>query len=185
MLIVLSELLLPGNLNTAYAQTADKTPACNWEDHPATISRTPAADQGNSFGHLEQFARSEDNPSAHEGPVYAAARKLNYRPDFFASNLRARRAFAVGVITAEIAMLTAPSSSAGSKRCSPATSTSLLPRRTGVIFTIWISTLPFCYPGGSKESSPPIRSWNIPCRYQPCASRAPSSQGRNEHHARP
>jgi len=41
-------------------------------------------------------------PERTKDRVRAAARKLNYRPDFFASNLRARRAFAVGVITAEI-----------------------------------------------------------------------------------
>jgi DNA-binding LacI/PurR family transcriptional regulator len=34
--------------------------------------------------------------------VLAAARELNYRPDFFASNLRAKRTFAIGVITVEI-----------------------------------------------------------------------------------
>jgi len=162
-----------------------KTPACNWEDHPATISRTPAADQGNSFGHLEQFARSEDNPQRTKDRVYAAARKLNYRPISLPA-ICAQGALLPSVSSLrKLAMLTAPSSSAGSKRCSPATSTSLLPATHRRDLHNLISTLPFCYPGGSKESSPPIRSWNIPCRYQPCASRAPSSQGRNEHHARP
>lgn len=41
-------------------------------------------------------------PQRTKDRVCAAAQKLNYRPDFFASNLRARRAFVVGVVTAEI-----------------------------------------------------------------------------------
>jgi DNA-binding LacI/PurR family transcriptional regulator len=41
-------------------------------------------------------------PQRTKDRVFAAARDLNYRPNFFARNLRAKRTFAIGVITEEI-----------------------------------------------------------------------------------
>jgi len=51
---------------------------------------------------LNESAVAKTIPQRTKDRVLAAARDLNYRPNFFARNLRAKRTFAVGVITEEI-----------------------------------------------------------------------------------
>ena len=51
---------------------------------------------------LNDTAVARTIPQHTKDRVFAAARQLNYRPDFFASNLRSKSIVAVGVITEEI-----------------------------------------------------------------------------------
>jgi len=45
---------------------------------------------------------SDSIPQATKEQIFAAARKFNYRPNFFARSLRTRRTFTIGVIVPEV-----------------------------------------------------------------------------------
>jgi LacI family transcriptional regulator len=51
---------------------------------------------------LNQSPASRAIPQATKTRIYAAAKELNYRPNFFARSLRSRRTYTIGVITEEI-----------------------------------------------------------------------------------
>ena len=51
---------------------------------------------------LEQCALLPLDPPTHQEPHLAAARELNYRPNFFAQSLRKKRTYTMGLIVEEI-----------------------------------------------------------------------------------
>jgi LacI family transcriptional regulator len=51
---------------------------------------------------LNESPASRAIPEATKNRIYAAAKELNYRPNFFARSLRSRRTYTIGVITEEI-----------------------------------------------------------------------------------
>jgi LacI family transcriptional regulator len=51
---------------------------------------------------MNRSAVADSIPQATKERIFAAARKFNYRPNFFARSLRAQRSFTIGVIVSEV-----------------------------------------------------------------------------------
>src|SRR6202023_4111015 len=51
---------------------------------------------------LNKTAASQSVPQHTQERILAAARELNYRPSFYARNLRVKRTYMIGVVTEEI-----------------------------------------------------------------------------------
>jgi DNA-binding LacI/PurR family transcriptional regulator len=51
---------------------------------------------------MNRSAVADSIPEATKERIFAAARKFNYRPNFFARSLRAQRSFTIGVIVSEV-----------------------------------------------------------------------------------
>jgi LacI family transcriptional regulator len=51
---------------------------------------------------INRSSNADSIPQATKELILTAARKLNYRPNFFARSLRTRRSFSIGVIVPEI-----------------------------------------------------------------------------------
>jgi DNA-binding LacI/PurR family transcriptional regulator len=78
----------------------------NTKKSPAVTLRAVAEHVGFTAGTvsavLNNSAASQSFPQRTKDRILAAARELNYRPNFFARTLRVKRTFTIGVITEEI-----------------------------------------------------------------------------------
>jgi DNA-binding LacI/PurR family transcriptional regulator len=83
----------PGIPRTArpHHRVSLKSLADHLELSPATVSLV-----------MNRSAVADSIPQATKERIFAAARKFNYRPNFFARSLRAQRSFTIGVIVPEV-----------------------------------------------------------------------------------
>lgn len=84
---------------------APKKKSDNEKSSPVTL-KTVAARVGLSKGVvsavLNKSSASRSVPPRTQERIFAAARELNYRPSFYARNLRVKRTFTIGVVAEEI-----------------------------------------------------------------------------------
>jgi DNA-binding LacI/PurR family transcriptional regulator len=83
----------PGAARTVHSQpkVSLKFLAAQLQLSPATVSLV-----------MNRSAVADSIPQATKERIFAAARKFNYRPNFFARSLRAQRSFTIGVMVPEV-----------------------------------------------------------------------------------